>query len=313
MNEQENVQKRPDGLPAQLKANVEAMSGFNMDDVIVHYNSSKPAQMKARAHTQGTDIHVPPGQERHLGHETWHVVQQKQGRVAPTAQLKGVNVNTDDALEHEADVMGARASIFSMSSSPVVQRKKTNGQQDAPMQFQNHHYNPIDLKRKRSTNSGGTSAVSPQNKRRKTEKNKQEIADQAALNYNKKHDPFGKAQSNNCKGVSKTKNCGVSFKDSPELYKENKKTGIVNITAQGKRNKDFNVANSKLGLNPKPKGYTWHHVDDYNVKERTMTLELVKTDVHKKTIPHAGGCMQYDAVNGSSYNKKSKPPVKRVV
>lgn len=135
MNEQEQVKKRPDGLPAQLKANVEAMSGFNMDDVIVHYNSSKPAQMKALAYTQGTDIHVAPGQEKHLGHEAWHVVQQKQGRVAPTAQLKGININTDDALEHEADVMGARASVFSMPDVPVVQRKKSNGQQGAPMQF----------------------------------------------------------------------------------------------------------------------------------------------------------------------------------
>ena len=134
MNEHKNATKT-DGLPAQLKANVEAMSGFNMDDVIVHYNSSKPAQMKALAYTQGTDIHVAPGQEKHLGHEAWHVVQQKQGRVAPTAQLKGVNVNTDSSLEHEADVMGARASVFSMPDVPVVQRKKTNGQQDAPMQF----------------------------------------------------------------------------------------------------------------------------------------------------------------------------------
>lgn len=35
-------------------------------------------------YSQGTDIHIGPGQEKHLPHEAWHVVQQKQGRVKPT-------------------------------------------------------------------------------------------------------------------------------------------------------------------------------------------------------------------------------------
>ncbi|MCR4887985.1 MAG: DUF4157 domain-containing protein [Ruminococcus sp.] len=135
MNDLTAQKQSKSNLPAQLKANIEAMSGFSMDDVRVHYNSSKPAQMKALAYTQGTDIHVGPGQEKHLGHEAWHVVQQKQGRVAPTAQLKGVNVNTDSSLEHEADVMGARASVFSAPASPVVQRKTADGAQGATVQF----------------------------------------------------------------------------------------------------------------------------------------------------------------------------------
>jgi hypothetical protein len=80
-----------------------------MDDVRVHYNSPKPAQLQALAYTQGTDIHVAPGQEKHLPHEAWHVVQQKQGRVQPTMQLQGVNVNDNEGLEREADVMGGRA------------------------------------------------------------------------------------------------------------------------------------------------------------------------------------------------------------
>jgi hypothetical protein len=37
------------------------------------------------------------------------VVQQKQGRVQPTMQLQGVNVNDNEGLEHEADVMGERS------------------------------------------------------------------------------------------------------------------------------------------------------------------------------------------------------------
>ena len=54
---------------------------MSMDAVRVHYNSTKPAQLNAHAYTQGTDIHVASGQERHLPHEGWHVVQQMQGRV----------------------------------------------------------------------------------------------------------------------------------------------------------------------------------------------------------------------------------------
>jgi len=98
------------GLPDNLKAGIENLSGYSMDDVHVHYNSNKPAGLQAHAYAQGTDIHVAPGQERHLPHEAWHVVQQKQGRVNPTMQLKGkVNVNNNSSLENEADLMGTKA------------------------------------------------------------------------------------------------------------------------------------------------------------------------------------------------------------
>ena len=98
------------GLPDDLKAGVENLSGLSMDNVNVHYNSAKPAQLNAHAYAQGTDIHVAAGQERHLPHEAWHIVQQKQGRVKPTLQMKtNVPVNDDKTLEHEADVMGAAA------------------------------------------------------------------------------------------------------------------------------------------------------------------------------------------------------------
>ncbi|WP_299315831.1 DUF4157 domain-containing protein [uncultured Aquimarina sp.] len=102
--------KNNTGLPDSLKSGIENLSGYNMDDVKVHYNSSKPAQLQAHAYAQGTDIHLAIGQEKHLPHEAWHVVQQKQGRVKPTRQLKSkVNINDDTGLEKEADVMGSRA------------------------------------------------------------------------------------------------------------------------------------------------------------------------------------------------------------
>lgn len=66
-------------LPDNLKSGIESLSGMSMDNVRVHYNSSQPAQLNALAYAQGTDIHVAPGQEQHLPHEAWHVVQQAQG------------------------------------------------------------------------------------------------------------------------------------------------------------------------------------------------------------------------------------------
>lgn len=97
------------GLPDTLKAGVETLSGLSLDDVQVHYNSSKPAGVQALAYTQGAEIHVGPGQEQHLAHEAWHVAQQKQGRVQATLQAKGMAINDDQGLEREADAMGARA------------------------------------------------------------------------------------------------------------------------------------------------------------------------------------------------------------
>ena len=97
------------GMPDNLKAGIESLSGFSMDDVRVHYNSSKPATVQALAYTQGADIHVAPGQEKHLPHEAWHVAQQMAGRVSPTTNINGIPVNDNAALEHEADVMGEKA------------------------------------------------------------------------------------------------------------------------------------------------------------------------------------------------------------
>ncbi|HEY8027065.1 MAG TPA: DUF4157 domain-containing protein [Burkholderiaceae bacterium] len=110
------------GLPDQLKSGVENLSGMSMDHVKVHYNSPQPAQLNALAYAQGSDIHVAPGQEKHVPHEAWHVVQQAQGRVQPTTQMKeGTPVNNDPNLEHEADVMGAKA--LQMRVGPAAWRK----------------------------------------------------------------------------------------------------------------------------------------------------------------------------------------------
>ncbi len=121
------IQKKENntGLPDNLKAGIENFSGYSADDVKVHYNSDKPAQLNAHAYAQGTDIHIASGQEKHLPHEAWHVVQQKQGRVEPTIQIKdGVSVNNDLNLEKEADEMGRNSFQFVGDRLKVAQMKR---------------------------------------------------------------------------------------------------------------------------------------------------------------------------------------------
>jgi hypothetical protein len=120
------IQRKPNltGLPDQLKTGIENLSGHSMDDVKVHYNSSKPAQLQAHAYAQGNQIHLAPGQEKHLPHEAWHVVQQKQGRVKPTIQFQHkININDDAGLEKEADMMGEKAMGFKSTTGSVNNRK----------------------------------------------------------------------------------------------------------------------------------------------------------------------------------------------
>ncbi|HVZ35555.1 MAG TPA: DUF4157 domain-containing protein, partial [Polyangiaceae bacterium] len=92
-----------------LRWGLQALSGFDLSGVRVHRNSHQPAQLDALAFARNDEIHLAGGQERHLPHEAWHLVQQRQGRVRVTAQVAGRPVNDDGALEREADAMGARA------------------------------------------------------------------------------------------------------------------------------------------------------------------------------------------------------------
>jgi hypothetical protein len=140
----ETLQRKPQvavkpnntGLPDGLKSGIENLSGMAMDHVQVHYNSSQPAQLNALAYAQGSSIYVGPGQERHLPHEAWHLVQQAQGRVRPTMQVNdGVPVNDDKGLEHEADTMGMKAvqmmadpKAGTASNTPSVDRRLSQTQ-----------------------------------------------------------------------------------------------------------------------------------------------------------------------------------------
>lgn len=90
------------GIPTQMKQNLESRSGLSFDDVRVHYHSAEPAKIGALAYTRGTQVHIGPGQERHLLHELGHVIQQKRGLVRPTTWINGLPVNDSPELERSA-------------------------------------------------------------------------------------------------------------------------------------------------------------------------------------------------------------------
>jgi hypothetical protein len=130
------------GLPDGLKAGVESLSGLSMDHVRVHYNSAQPAQLNALAYTQGSDIHLAPGQEQHLPLETSHVGGQRIGLINYTIHMNEINdANAIPDLEKRADKQGLLPHSSSMLPNkdivqtglhllrPVIQRVELTPQE----------------------------------------------------------------------------------------------------------------------------------------------------------------------------------------
>ena len=126
------VALRPKGggmpLPEPVRAQMEAAFSADFSDVRVHVGSEATA-IGAIAYTWGTNIHFAPGHynpwsqhgQEVLGHELWHVVQQKAGRVR-NPYGSGVAVVQDHALEAEADRMGRQA------AQAMLQQRSRQGQ-----------------------------------------------------------------------------------------------------------------------------------------------------------------------------------------
>jgi len=92
VRQQVNQQTRQGApLPDALRSGLAAQAAREIPDLRVHYNSHRPTQLQAHAYTQGNDIFLAPGQERHLPHEAWHVVQQQQGRVGASWHAQGAD------------------------------------------------------------------------------------------------------------------------------------------------------------------------------------------------------------------------------
>ena len=112
-------------LPDEVRGRMERAFGSSFEDVRIHEGSSAAAEIGAQALTAGSDIHFAPGAlrtgpagDKLLGHELAHVVQQRQGRVAPTAQASGMPLNLDGRLEREADEQATRAAQGERTGGP---------------------------------------------------------------------------------------------------------------------------------------------------------------------------------------------------
>jgi hypothetical protein len=107
-------------------------------------------------------------------------------------------------------------------------------------------------------------------------------------------------------GVQATPNGGLNYANSDALYpvKEGQRN-IIEINYSGDYTTDFQAASlAALGQKSTPKGYVWHHLDDYNPATNTGTMQLVKQEAHNG-VSHTGGCSQYKAATGNSYTFKT--------
>lgn len=128
---QQPIKKKPNntGIPDDLKTTIEALSGLSLDQVKVHYNSDKPELMNAHAYTEGFNIYIAPGQEKHLAHELWHVVQQMRKEVSkeiPLQQNKSANESKN--LENRAEKDGQKA--LKLAKVPDLLPQKTVEKRD---------------------------------------------------------------------------------------------------------------------------------------------------------------------------------------
>jgi len=130
------------GIPDNTLTRMESSLNADFSDVRLHTNSPQASEVNALAYTQGNDIHFAPGQysptstqsQQILGHELTHVVQQRQGRVKPTMQLKGLPINDDNSLEREADILGARAAQNDIAQRKISPANSYTGGRAAPIQ-----------------------------------------------------------------------------------------------------------------------------------------------------------------------------------
>jgi len=113
-------------LPKQLETGVEQLSGLDMENVKVNFNSLKPSELGAAAYAQGSDIHLGPEQEKHLPLEAWHVVKQKKGTIKSTGTINGTSINEEGNLENEADQVGIKAQGLGNNTALIIQKVSLN-------------------------------------------------------------------------------------------------------------------------------------------------------------------------------------------
>jgi Domain of unknown function (DUF4157) len=120
------------GLPGALRARAEAFFGADLSTVRVRVDGA-PARLGAAALARGETIHLAPWAARLpgpalvelVGHELAHVVQQREGRVAPRARIGGAAIDDDEALEAEARDLGRRFAYQPEDRPPPPRRSRS--------------------------------------------------------------------------------------------------------------------------------------------------------------------------------------------
>ena len=97
-------------LEAQAKANVSKVTGVNVHDAQVTFDSPRPIQLKANATAQGLQVDIGPQQEDHLEHELGHVAQNKKQPVQANKKASnGTLINDEKDKEKYADEVDTKA------------------------------------------------------------------------------------------------------------------------------------------------------------------------------------------------------------
>nr|WP_106781358.1 RHS repeat-associated core domain-containing protein [Lysinibacillus timonensis] len=93
----------------------------------------------------------------------------------------------------------------------------------------------------------------------------------------------------------------VDFSNSPDLFPH--PNSIVTIPLTGSRESDFTAAYREAGIKRKDADdYTWHHVADFDPITGKSTMQLVKTETHKASLPHQGSVKQFEQHFGVEYD-----------
>lgn len=146
LNEDTPSTRNRTGLPEAAKSGIELLSGISMDDVRVHYNSERAADLASRPRAECRHpCRTRPGAARlprslarcSAGSGAYH---------AHEADKRGAPVNEDESLEHDADVMGARAIGSGAHSAAPAEEQKPVGT-PGPVTRTGSEHRPLDAKK----------------------------------------------------------------------------------------------------------------------------------------------------------------------
>jgi hypothetical protein len=125
-----------------------------------------------------------------------------------------------------------------------------------------------------------------------------------ALTDAARRSPASRAAEKGFFGMDTTPNGGPTLAETDHLYPAGEgQQSVVKMPLTGSRKADKKLANAIGGFAEKPKGYVWHHVDDFDPQTGTSTLELVDEMAHWATLPHTGSVAQYEKFHGLRYKR----------